>query len=122
MASSDAKNGWDRLRMGEKEIVPISSKAIQNIEFRKNSNKIQKIKKHQQSFFKTKTGRDRLSMRGKKKLSFQSIQNRTGIGNSKKIAKNIKKTKNIIKASFQAKTGRDRVRMREKKYSCSDPF
>ena len=47
MASSDAKNGWDRLRMGEKEIVPISSKANQNIEFRKNSKKIQKIKKHQ---------------------------------------------------------------------------
>ena len=37
--------------------------------------------------FKAETGRDRLRIRGKKKLSFRSIQTRPGIGNSKKIQK-----------------------------------
>ena len=40
--------------------------------------------------FKAKTGRDRLRMREKKK-SFQSIQTRPEIGNSKKDSKKIKK-------------------------------
>ena len=65
--------------------------------------------------FKAETGRDRLRIRGKKKLSFRSIQTRPGIGNSRKIAKKFKKLKNIIMASFKAKTGQDRLRMREKK-------
>ena len=60
--------------------------------------------------FKAKTGRDRLRMREKKK-SFQSIQTRPEIGNSKK---NSKKLKNIIMTSFHAKTRRERPRMREK--------
>ena len=38
--------------------------------------------------FQAKTGRDRLSVIQKKKLSFQSIPTRFGIKNSKKIAKN----------------------------------
>ena len=65
--------------------------------------------------FKAKTGRDRLRMRGKKKLSFRSIQTWPEIGNSKKIAKKLKKLKNINTAFSQAKTGRERLRMREKK-------
>ena len=67
--------------------------------------------------FKAETGRDRLRIRGKQKLSFRSIKTRPGIGNSKKIAKKFKKRKNIIMVSFQSKTGRDRQRMREKKKS-----
>ena len=65
--------------------------------------------------FKAKTGRDRLRMRGKKKLSFRSIQTWPEIGNSKKMAKKLKKLKNINTAFSQAKTGRERLRMREKK-------
>ena len=67
--------------------------------------------------FKAKTGRDRLRMRGKKKLSFRSIQTWPEIGNSKKIAKKLKKLKNINTAFSQAKMGRERLRMREKKFS-----
>ena len=67
------------------------------------------------AYLKAKTGRDRLKMRGKKKLSFWSIQTWPGIGNFKKIAKKLKKLKNINMASFQAKTGRERLRMWEKK-------
>ena len=37
--------------------------------------------------FKAETGRERLRIRGKQKLSFRSIETRPGIGNSKKIAK-----------------------------------
>ena len=64
--------------------------------------------------FKAKTGRDQLRMRGKKILSFQSIQIRSGIGNSKKIVKKFKKWKIIIMDSFQSETGWDRLRMRQK--------
>ena len=67
------------------------------------------------AYLKAKTGRDRLKMRGKKKLSFWSIQTWPGIRNFKKIAKKLKKLKNINMASFQAKTGRERLRMWEKK-------
>ena len=49
---------------------------------------------------------------GRKKYSFRSIQIRSEIGNSKKIAKKLKK---IITTSFQGKTRRERLRMREKK-------
>ena len=41
--------------------------------------------------FQAKTGRGRLRMRKKKKKSFQSIQTRPEIGNSKKDSKKIKK-------------------------------
>ena len=41
--------------------------------------------------FKAETGRDRLRIRGKQKLSFRSIKTRPEIGNSKKIAIKFKK-------------------------------
>ena len=63
--------------------------------------------------FQAKTARHRPRMIYKKKISFGSIPTRSGIGNSKKIAKKFKKLKNIIIATFQAKTGWDRLRMRE---------
>ena len=65
--------------------------------------------------FQAKAGRDRLRVIQKKKLSFRSIPTRSGIGNSRKIAKKFKKLKNIIMASFQAKAGRDRLRVIPKK-------
>ena len=65
--------------------------------------------------FQAKTGRDRLRVIPKKKLSFQSIPTRLGIGNSKTIAKKCKKLRIIIMAEFQAKTGRDRLSVIQKK-------
>ena len=65
--------------------------------------------------FKAETGRDRLRLREKRKLSFRSIQSRPGIGISKKIAKKLKKLKNINMAFSRAKTGRERLRTWEKK-------
>ena len=65
--------------------------------------------------FQAKTGRDRVRVIQKKKLSFQSIPTRLGIGNSKTIAKKCKKLRIIIMAEFQAKTGRDRLSVIQKK-------
>ena len=65
--------------------------------------------------FQAKTGRDKLRVIQKKKLSFGFIPNRPKIGNSKKITKKFKKLKSIIMASFEAKTGRDRLRVIPKK-------
>ena len=73
--------------------------------------------------FQAKTGRDRLRVIQKKKLSFQSIPTRLGIGNSKTIAKKCKKLRIIIMAEFQAKTGWDRLSVIQKKKSYrSNPF
>ena len=73
--------------------------------------------------FQAKTGRDRLRVIQKKKLSFQSIPTRLGIGNSKTIAKKCKKLRIIIMAEFQAKMGRDRLSVIQKKKSYrSNPF
>ena len=72
--------------------------------------------------FQAKTGWDRLRVIQKKNLSFRFIPSRSGIWNSKKLAKKCKNLKDIIMASFQAKTVRDRLRMREKKNYCFDPF
>ena len=69
--------------------------------------------------FQAKTGRDRLRVIQKKKLSFQSIPTRLGIGNSKTIAKKCKKLRIIIMAEFQAKTGRDRLSVIQKKKKLS---
>ena len=66
MASFQAKTGRDRLRMREKKIVPINSQPIRNIEFRKNSKKIKKLKNINMASFKAKTGLDQLRMREQK--------------------------------------------------------
>ena len=103
MASFQAKTGWDRLRMREKKIIPISSYPIWNTKFRKNSKKIQKIKKHQQSFFKTKTGRDRLSMRGKKNYRSNPFKTEPEQGIPKKQQKTSKKQKTSLRLLFKPK-------------------
>ena len=73
--------------------------------------------------FQAKTGRDKLRVIQKKKLSFGFIPNRPKIGNSKKITKKFKKLKSIIMASFEAKTGWDRLRViQKKKIYHSNPF
>ena len=119
---------WTRNGIGPAEIerkkkiiVSIHSILTRNRDFQKNSKKIQKIKKHYYGFFSSqnRTGEDE-NVR-KKKLSFWSVQNSPGIGNSKKIAKKFKKFKNINMASFKAKTGREMLRMWEKK-NCSCQF
>ena len=46
MASFQAKTGWDKLKVREKNfLVPIQSNPTRNREFQKNSKKMQKIKK-----------------------------------------------------------------------------
>ena len=58
MASFIAKSGRDRLRMrGKKKIIIlIRLNPTRNMDFQKNSKKIQKIKKHQYGFFSTQNG------------------------------------------------------------------
>ena len=54
MASFQAKIGWKRPRKREKKIiVPITFNLTQNREFKKNSKKIQKIKKPRYGLFST---------------------------------------------------------------------
>ena len=51
MASFQAKIGWKRPRKREKKIiVPITFNLTRNREFKKNSKKIQKIKKYHYGF------------------------------------------------------------------------
>ena len=123
MASFLAKTVRDRLRMIQKKknvIVPIHSNPTRKREFQKNSKKIQEIKKKKSLWPLFKPKRDGTGWEWeKKKLSFRSIPTKTGIGNSKKRAKNFKKLKNIVMASFQAKLGRDRLIKKKKKKKLS---
>ena len=80
-----------------------------NRKFQKNSKKIEKIRKHDHSFFSSqnrlqKAVKER-KLKKKKKKSFQCVPTRPEIENSKKIAKKFKKLENKIIASFQAKIG-----------------
>ena len=51
MASFQAKTGWKRPRMGEKENnVPFRSYPMRNWKFQKNSNKIEKFKIYHYGF------------------------------------------------------------------------
>ena len=84
----------------KKIIIPISSYPTRNRELKKNSKKIQKIKKHHYDFISSQTESREAKKEREKKLSFWQVPNRPGIENSKKIAK---KLKNIIMASSQAK-------------------
>ena len=57
MASFQAKTGWETPRKREKTIiVPICCYPIRNRELKKNSNKIQKIKKHPNGFISSQNG------------------------------------------------------------------
>ena len=75
----------------------------QNRKFQKNSKKIQKIRKHHQSFFSNLNRLWKAEKERKLKKSFLWIPIRPGIENSKEIAKKFKKLENTIIASFQAK-------------------
>ena len=57
MALFQAKTGRERPRKREKKIiVPISSYSTRNRELKRNSKKIQKIKKHHYDFFSSQNG------------------------------------------------------------------
>ena len=57
MASFQAKTGWVWLRKRKEIIiVPINSYSIKNRKLKKNSKKIQKIKKHHYGFFSSQNG------------------------------------------------------------------
>ena len=54
MASFQAKTGWDKLKVREKNfLVPIQSNPTRNREFQKNSKKMQQIKTHYYGFIST---------------------------------------------------------------------
>ena len=120
MFSFRAKIGRERPRKSEKKkIVLISSYLTRNRELKKNSKKIRKIKKHPNVIISSQNWSGEAEKEREKKLLFRSVPNRSGIENSKKIAKKFKKLKNIIMPSFQAKMGRDSLRTRKKNY-CFD--
>ena len=99
-----------------KVIVPIHSYPTRNREFQKNSKDMQKIKEQHYGLISSQNRMGQVESDTKKKnLSFRFIPSRSGIWNSKKLAKKCKNLKDIITPSFQAKMVRDRLRMKEKK-------
>ena len=67
MAFFEAKMGWERPRKREKKIiVPINSYPIRNRKFKKNSKKIQKIKKYHYGFISSQNGSGKAEKERKK--------------------------------------------------------
>ena len=97
----------------------MNSYPTRNRKFKRNSKKIQKIRKHHHSFFSSQNNLGKAEKGRKLKLSFLSVPTRRVIENSKKISK---KLKNTIMASFQAKIGWKRPKKRENKNYRSIPF
>ena len=97
----------------------MNSYPTRNRKFKRNSKKIQKIRKHHHSFFSSQNNLGKAEKGRKLKLSFRSVPTRRVIENSKKISK---KLKNTIMASFQAKIGWKRPKKRENKNYRSVPF
>ena len=95
----------------------MSSYPTRNRKFQKTSKKIQKIRKHNYSFFSSQNKLEKAKKGRKKKKSFRWVPTRIVIENSKKIANKLQKLENTIIASFQAKRGWERPRKREKKKS-----
>ena len=100
MAFFQAKTGGERMRNREKknyrsdQFLPDQEQKI-----KKNSKKIQKIKKYHYGFLSSQTDQEKKSKK-----------------------KKAKKFKNIVMASFQAKTGWERPSQREKRNYRSDKF
>ena len=97
----------------------MNSYPTRNRKFKRNSKKIQKIRKHHHSFFSSQNNLGNAEKWRKLKLSFRSVPTRRIIENSKKISK---KLKNTIMASFQAKIGWKRPKKRENNNYRSVPF
>ena len=92
-----------------------------NRKFQKNSKKIQKIRKHNHSFFPSQNRLGKAETERKKK-SFRCVPTRLVIKNSKEITKKFKKSENTIIASFQAKLRWEWPRKRKNKKNRSDGF
>ena len=90
----------------------MNSYPTRNRKFKRNSKKIQKIRKHHHSFFSSQNNLGKAEKGRKLKLSFLFVPTRRVIENSKKISK---KLKNTIMASFQAKIGWKRPKKRKYK-------
>ena len=107
--------GKDRGREKIKIIVPFRSKSMRNRKFKKNSKKIQKIKKYHYGVI---SSQNRLEKAQREKIkiivSFCSVSTRRVRENSKKIAKKFNKLKGTVMASFQAKIGWKRPKKRKK--------
>ena len=83
---------------------------------RKNSKKIQKIKKVNSSIIYIQNGLGEAEKARKKFYSRIPFLHDPGKKIPKKIAKKFKKLKNLFPALFLAQTGWDRPRKREKKF------
>ena len=99
----------------------MNSYPTRNRKFKRNSKKIQKIRKHHHSFFQSQNRLEKAEKERKKK-SFGCVPTLLGIENSKKITKKFKNLQNTIIASFQAKIGWERPRKIENKKNRSDVF
>ena len=114
MASFQAKTGWDSLRKRKKKlsfrsviiqpVIENSKKIAKKLKFQKNSEKIQKIKKHHYGFFSSQNGMG-LAEKEEKKLLFRSVTTRPGIENSKKTSKKILKIKKHHHVFISSQTG-----------------
>ena len=101
--------------------VPSISYQIRNSELKKNSKKIQKIRKHQYGFFSGQNMLEKAEKEWKWKLLFRSFPTRLLIENSeKKKAKKFKKLQNTIMAYFLANPGWEKPRKSENKNYRSD--
>ena len=69
----------------------MNSYPTRNKKFKRNSKKIQKIRKHHHSFFSSQNNLGKAEKGRKLKLSFRSVPTRRVIENSKKISKKLKK-------------------------------
>ena len=76
---------------------------MRNRQLKKNSKKIQRLKKYHYGFILSQNRLDKDEKERKEKLSLHLVQTRRVIENSKKIAKKFKKLKNTVTYSFQAK-------------------
>ena len=120
MTSFQSKIGWKRLKKQKIKVInPFRSYPPLNRKLKKNSKKIQKIKKPRYDFFSSQNRLEKAEKERKQKLSFRSVPTQRVIENSKKIAK---KFKNSVMASFQDKIGWKKERKRENKNYCSHLF
>ena len=122
MASFQSKIGWKRPRKSENKnhrsvsFLPGANKKIK----KKNSKKIQKIKKHIMDSSQAKIGWK--MMRKSENKNYRSVPTRREIEIFKRIAKKFRKLKNTIMASFQSKIGWKRPRKIENKNHRSVSF
>ena len=120
-ASFKAKTGRERQRKGEKKIiVPISSYSTRNREFRKNSNKIQKIKKYHYVFISNQNESGEAEKERKKNIIVTISSYPTRNRELKKNSKRIQKIKKHPNGFISSQNGSGEAEKEKKKNYRSD--